>query len=74
MSASDFTIAAARMFAVSECCSTAISAVREAMDAEADSSAKAAIWDHAAPIFRALTRQSEDASAAFNKAKQEAGL
>jgi len=74
VSAPDFTVAAARLFAMNDCQGAALEAVRVAMDAAAEPSAKAAIWDGAKPILLALERQGTATVAAFYKAKKEAGL
>lgn len=74
MSAPDFSIAMARMFAVYDCHAVAMHVIRAGMDAEADPSAKAAIWDGAKLVMAALEQQATNAAAAFYKAKQEAGL
>lgn len=74
MSAAGFTVAAARLFAVCECHAAMVDAIRAAMDAEIEPSAKAAVWDRAAPLLSAINKQSDAATAAFHKAKKEAGL
>lgn len=74
MSAADFTVAMARMFAVYDCYGAALDEVRTAMDAEKSPDAKAVVWDVAKPILSALEQQRSDAIAAFNSAKKEAGL
>ena len=74
MSAADFTVAAARLFAVNDCQTVVLNVIRDAMAAATEPSAKAAIWDGAKPILVALNHQSKAAFDAFYAAKKGAGL